>query len=146
MRQHPFKRILILTESVFSMDGDRAPLRELVDLKKRFDALLMLDEAHAVGVIGPNGRGLAAAENLGDEVDVQMGTLSKALGASGGYICGSHDLIEWLINCARSFVYSTAPPPAIAAAALAAVNFLSSSQGEKRRLLLWTRIRLMREL
>src|SRR5437870_5672504 len=145
-REHPGKRVLIVTESVFSMDGDRAPLRELVELKKRFDALLMLDEAHAVGVIGANGRGLAAEENVSDDVDVQMGTLSKALGASGGYICGSRDLIEWLINRARSFIYSTAPPPAVAAAALAAVNFLSSSEGEKRRLLLWKRIRLMREL
>ena len=75
-----------------------------------------------------------------------MGTLSKALGASGGYICGSHDLIEWLINRARSFIYSTAPPPAVAAAALAAVNLLASSEGEKRRLRLWKRIRLMREI
>jgi 8-amino-7-oxononanoate synthase len=145
-REHSGKRVLIVTESVFSMDGDRAPLRELVQLKKRFGALLMLDEAHAVGVIGSNGRGLAAAENLNDDVDVQMGTLSKALGASGGYICGSRDLIEWLINRARSFIYSTAPPPAIAAAALAAVDFLSSSQGEERRFSLWKKIRLMREL
>jgi 7-keto-8-aminopelargonate synthetase-like enzyme len=74
-----------------------------------------------------------------------MGTLSKALGASGGYICGSRNLIEWLLNRARSFVYSTAPPPAVAAAALAAVNFLSSSEGEKRRLLLWEKIYLMRK-
>ena len=145
-RQHPGKRILILTESVFSMDGDRAPLRELIELKKRFGALLMLDEAHAVGVIGPNGRGLAAAQNLSDDVDVQMGTLSKALGASGGYICGSRSLIEWLINRARSFIYSTAPPPAIVAAALAAVNFLGSSEGEERRRLLWERIGLMQDL
>lgn len=145
-RGHPGKRILIVTESVFSMDGDRAPLRELVELKKRFGALLMLDEAHAVGVIGANGRGLAAAENLNEDVDVQMGTLSKALGASGGYICGSRNLIEWLINRARSFIYSTAPAPGIAAAALAAVNFLSSADGEERRLLLWERINLLREL
>src|SRR5207244_7989843 len=129
-----------------SMGGDRVPLHELIELKKRFGALLMLDEAHAVGVIGPNGRGLAAAENLTDDVDVQMGTLSKALGASGGYICGSRHLIEWLINRARSFIYSTAPPPAIATAALAAVDFLSSSEGEERRLLLWRKIRLMQEL
>jgi 8-amino-7-oxononanoate synthase len=145
-RGHPGKRILILTESVFSMDGDRAPLRELVELKKRFDALLMLDEAHAVGVIGPNGRGLAAAESVSEDVDIQMGTLSKALGASGGYICGSRNLIEWLINRARSFMYSTAPPPGVAAGALVAVDFLSSSEGEERRLLLWKKIRLMQEV
>ena len=145
-REHPGKRVLIIAESVFSMDGDLAPLRELVQLKKHFGALLMLDEAHAIGVIGLNGRGLAAAENVSEEVDVQMGTLSKALGASGGYICGSRTLIEWLINRARSFIYSTAPPPAIAAAALVAVDFLASPEGEERRLLLWERIRLMQQL
>jgi 8-amino-7-oxononanoate synthase len=145
-RKHAGKRVLIVTESVFSMDGDRAPLRELVQLKKRFGALLMLDEAHAVGVIGSNGRGLAAAENLNDDVDIQMGTLSKAFGASGGYICGSRTLIEWLINRARSFIYSTAPPPAVAGTALAAVDFLASPEGEERRLLLWERIRLMQDL
>ncbi len=145
-REHAGKRVLILTESVFSMDGDRAPLRELVELKRQFGALLLLDEAHAVGVIGPNGRGLAAAENVSENVDVQMGTLSKALGASGGYICGSRSLIDWLINRARSFIYSTAPAPGIAAAALAAVNFLGSSEGEERRRLLWERIGLMQDL
>jgi 7-keto-8-aminopelargonate synthetase-like enzyme len=145
-RTRPGGRVLIITESVFSMDGDRAPLRELVELKKTFGALLMLDEAHAVGVIGTNGRGLAAAENVDTEVDIQMGTLSKALGASGGYICGSRTLIQWLINRARSLIYSTAPPPGIAAAALAAVDFLASPEGEERRLLLWDRIRLMEEL
>jgi glycine C-acetyltransferase/8-amino-7-oxononanoate synthase len=145
-RQHPGKRVLILTESVFSMDGDRAPLREIVELKNRFGALLMLDEAHAVGVIGANGRGVAAEQNVNGDVDIQMGTLSKALGASGGYICGSRTLIEWLINRARSFIYSTAPPPAIAAAALAALDFLSSPEGEERRLRLWKRILLMRKL
>ena len=145
-REHPAKRVLVITESVFSMDGDHAPLRELVELKKRFGALLMLDEAHAIGVIGPNGRGLAAEENASKEIDVQMGTLSKALGTSGGYICGPRTLIDWLINRARSFIYSTAPPPAIAAAALVAVDFLASPEGEERRLLLWERIRLMQQL
>lgn len=145
-REHPGKRVLILTESVFSMDGDRAPLRQLVELKKRFGALLMLDEAHAVGVIGSHGRGLAAAEDLANDVDIQMGTLSKALGASGGYICGARNLIEWLINRARAFIFTTAPPPGIAAAATAAVAFLASLEGEERRHLLWKRISLMREL
>jgi 8-amino-7-oxononanoate synthase len=144
-REQPNARILIVTESVFSMDGDRAPLRDLVELKKYFNALLLLDEAHAIGVIGPNGRGLAVAENLSDDVDVQMGTLSKALGVSGGYICGSRNLIEWLINRARSFIFSTAPPPGLAAAALAAVDFISSAEGEDRRRLLWRNIDILRE-
>jgi 7-keto-8-aminopelargonate synthetase-like enzyme len=115
----------------------------LIDLKKRFGALLFLDEAHAVGVIGPNGRGLAAKENVAADVDVQMGTLSKALGVSGGYVCGSSSLVEWLINRARSFIFSTAPPPALAAAALAALDFLSSPQGEERRRRLWRNIDLL---
>ena len=144
-REHPNARVVVVTESVFSMDGDRVPLRELIELKKRFRALLLLDEAHALGVIGPNGRGLAAEEGLNEDVDVQMGTLSKALGVSGGYICGSRSLVEWLINRARSFIYSTAPPPVLAAAARAAVEFLASPDGEDRRLQLWKRIELMRE-
>jgi 8-amino-7-oxononanoate synthase len=144
-RKNSAARILVLTESVFSMDGDCAPLREIVELKKNFGAQLFLDEAHAVGVIGPNGRGLAAGENLSPEVDVQMGTLSKALGISGGYICGSRNMIEWLINRARSFIFSTAPPPALAAAANAAVDFLSSPEGEKRRRLLWRNIDILAE-
>jgi len=144
-REHPDSRVLIVTESVFSMDGDRVPLRELVEMKKRFGALLLLDEAHALGVIGANGRGLAAEEAVAHNVEVQMGTLSKALGVSGGYICGSRSLIEWLVNRARPFIFSTAPPPALAAAALAAVEFLASDEGEKRRQLLWSRIKTVRE-
>ena len=144
-RKNSTARILIITESVFSMDGDRAPLREIVELKKDFRAQLLLDEAHAIGVIGPNGRGLAAEENFSPEVDVQMGTLSKALGVSGGYICGPRNTIEWLINRARSFIFSTAPPPALAAAANAAVDFLSSPEGEKRRRLLWRNIDILAE-
>ena len=144
-RERPDARVLIATESVFSMDGDRAPLRALVGLKRRFGAMLLLDEAHAVGVIGANGRGLAAEENLTREIDVQMGTLSKAVGVSGGYICGSHSLVEWLVNRARSFIFSTAPPPAFAAAATAAVDFLRSDAGEQRRLQLWDRIETLRE-
>ena len=145
-REHPDARLLIVTESVFSMDGDRAPLRELVGLKKRFGAMLLLDEAHALGVIGTNGRGLAHESGLTKHVDVQMGTLSKAIGVSGGYVCGSHGLIDWLVNRARSFIFSTAPPPAFAAAATAAIELLESPLGEERRLLLWDRINALRAL
>ncbi|HWM25507.1 MAG TPA: 8-amino-7-oxononanoate synthase [Chthoniobacterales bacterium] len=143
-REHPGRRVLVVTESVFSMDGDRAPLRQLIDLKNRFGALLFLDEAHAVGVLGPNGRGLAAEEGLAEEIEVQMGTLSKALGVSGGYICGSRSVIEWLVNRARSFIFSTAPPPALAAASMAAIEFLASAEGEERRQSLWRGIRSLR--
>jgi 7-keto-8-aminopelargonate synthetase-like enzyme len=95
--------------------------------------MLLLDEAHAVGVIGNQGRGLADHLGLAGCVDIHMGTLSKALGVSGGYICGGRRLIDLLINRARSFIYSTAPPPALAAAATAAVEFMLSPAGEKRR-------------
>jgi 7-keto-8-aminopelargonate synthetase-like enzyme len=118
----------------------------MIGLKKRFRALLLLDEAHAIGVVGPNGRGLAAELGLDSEVDVQMGTLSKALGVSGGYICGRRTLIEWLINRARSFIFSTAPPASLASAAVAAIEFLSSEEGEERRLALWRKITLMAKL
>jgi 8-amino-7-oxononanoate synthase len=130
---YPDSRIVVVTESVFSMDGDWAHLHEIITLKNRFGALLLLDEAHAVGVIGHHGRGLAAYLNLADNVDVQMGTLSKALGCSGGYICGSRRLIDLLVNRARSFIYSTAPSPAVAAAAHAAIEYLDSPAGERRR-------------
>lgn len=145
-REHPDARLLIVTESVFSMDGDRAPLRQLVGLKKRFGALLLLDEAHAVGVIGANGRGVAHETALTRHVDIHIGTLSKAIGVSGGYVCGSHVLIDWLVNRARSFIFSTAPPPALAAAATAAIDLLASDIGEERRLLLWARIDSLRAL
>ncbi|MEI8233129.1 MAG: 8-amino-7-oxononanoate synthase [Verrucomicrobiota bacterium] len=142
-KEHADARVIVVTESVFSMDGDRAPLAELVEVKDRYGALLLLDEAHAVGVVGPNGRGLAERLGLSDRVDVQMGTLSKALGVSGGYVCGRRALIDWLINRARSFVYSTAPPPALAAAACAAVEFLESPAGEARRRRLWNNLKVL---
>ncbi len=137
---HPGARVLVITESVFSMDGDLAPLAEIVDLKDRYGATLLLDEAHAIGVLGVQGRGLAAASGLANRVDVQMGTLSKALGVSGGYICGRRSLIDLLVNRARSFIYSTAPPPSLAAAAAEAISLLSSAAGEDRRRKLWSNI------
>ncbi len=144
-KTHPGARLLVLTESVFSMDGDVAPLKEIVELKDRFEASLLLDEAHAVGVLGPDGRGLAAAEALDQRVEIQMGTMSKALGVSGGYICGSRELIDWLINRARSFIFSTAPPPALAETAAAAVRILQSKPGAERRERLDRNLSLMRK-
>jgi len=146
-KSYPDARIVVATESVFSMDGDCSPLVPIVELKNRFDALLLLDEAHAIGVLGKNGRGLAFDQGVEKDVDIHMGTLSKALGAAGGYICGSQALVDFLINRARSFIYSTAPSPVVAAAAKAAVEFLQTSEGEQRRQLLWQNIQLMeREL
>ncbi|MBI4324794.1 MAG: 8-amino-7-oxononanoate synthase [Chloroflexi bacterium] len=133
-------RTLIVTETVFSMDGDHAPLRALVELKERHGAWLMVDEAHATGLYGEHGRGLAAATGVGDRIEIQMGTLGKALGAAGGYICGSRLLIDYLINRARTFIFSTAPVPAAAAAALAGLRLVASPAGEERRNLLWQRV------
>ena len=139
-------RILVVTESVFSMDGDQAPLREIVELKSRYGAWLMVDEAHATGIYGPNRRGWGEELGIGEQIEIQMGTLGKALGASGGYICGSRTLIDYLVNCARSFIFSTAPVPAAAAAATAGVNFVRSSGGEHRRDSLWQRVKQLRGL
>jgi 8-amino-7-oxononanoate synthase len=124
---------LIVTESIFSMDGDAAPLREIVALKEKYAAWLMVDEAHATGVIGRNGRGLAEECGVSGQIEIQMGTLGKALGASGGFICGSRALIDLLVNRARSFIFSTAPVPAAAAAAQAGVEIVQSSEGEAAR-------------
>ena len=133
-------QILIVTESIFSMDGDAAPLREIVALKEKYGAWLMVDEAHATGVIGKNGRGLADELGVSGRIEIQMGTLGKALGASGGYICGSRALIDFLVNRARSFIFSTAPVPAAAAAATAAIQFVQTPEGESRRKQLHARV------
>ncbi len=127
------KRVLIVTESLFSMDGDAAPLREIVALKEKYGAWLMVDEAHGTGIIGEQGRGLANELGVSAKIEIQMGTLGKALGASGGYICGSRALIGFLVNRARSFIFSTAPVPAAAAAAIAGIQLAQSSEGEARR-------------
>lgn len=134
-------RILVITESVFSMDGDQAPLHAIVELKDRHGAWLMVDEAHATGLFGPRGAGLVAAEGLTHRVEIQMGTLGKALGSAGGFIAGSQRLIDWLVQRARSFMFSTAPPPAQAAAALAALQLMETPEGTRRRDQLWQNVR-----
>jgi 8-amino-7-oxononanoate synthase len=138
--QDRVSRILVVTESVFSMDGDLAPLRDLVELKDRYGAWLMVDEAHATGLFGVQGRGLANAHEVSSRIEIQMGTLGKALGASGGYVCGSRTLIDLLLNRARSFIFSTPPVPASAAAACAGIELLQTAEGEERRVRVWSLI------
>ena len=130
-------KILIITESIFSMDGDSCPLREIVELKDEFEAVLLLDEAHAIGVVGPNGAGLAAEYGLIDRVEIHLGTLSKAIGSSGGFIAGPSSLVDVLINRARTFIYSTAPPPAVIGAAIEGLHIIASAIGDQLRAALW---------
>ncbi len=130
-----FKKRAIITDTVFSMDGDIAPLDQLVSLAKEYDAWLMVDEAHALGVLGENGRGAAEHFGIEKQIDIQMGTLSKAVGSYGAYCCGSKNLMEYLINCSRSFIYTTALPPAIVAASLKALQIIQ--QEPHRRQKLW---------
>jgi glycine C-acetyltransferase len=115
---------LIATDAVFSMDGDVAPLAELVELARAHRCLLMVDEAHAVGVLGPGGRGAVAEAGLVDEVDVLVGTLGKALGSYGAYVCAGAEVCELLVNAARTFIFSTALPPPAIGAALAALEIV----------------------
>lgn len=138
--KHPQSRKLIVTESVFSMDGDLAPLLNITDLKDQYGAWLMVDEAHATGLFGERRSGLCEEFGLNGRVEIQMATLGKALGTSGGIICGSRNLIDLLINRARSFIYSTAPPPADAASTLAALNIVRSTEGERKRQHLWAMV------
>ncbi len=137
-------RILIATESVFSMDGDLAPLAEIISLKEKYGAWLFLDEAHATGLFGENRRGLAEAFGLADRVEIQFGTLGKAIGSAGGYVAGSRSLIDVLINRARSFIFSTAPVPAASAAATEGIRLLRSAEGEQRRQQCWRVVDLIK--
>ena len=125
---------LIVTDGVFSMDGDIAPLTELAELADRYGCRLLVDEAHATGCVGPGGRGSVAAAGLSDTVDVIVGTLGKALGGYGAYVCGSREMVDFLINAARPFIFSTAPPPPAVAAASAALELLIERPGRVERL------------
>src|SRR4051812_38017702 len=128
------RRAVIVTDSVFSMDGDVAPLVELVELARAHGAALVVDEAHATGCLGEDGRGAVAALGLDGEVDVVIGTLGKALGSYGAYAAGSATMVRWLVNSARSLIFSTAPPPPAVAAAGAALDVLEAEPQRVRRL------------
>jgi len=130
-----FERALVMTESVFSMDGDRAPLSALLAVCRRHRCLLMVDEAHATGVFGPQGRGCVEAEGLAGQVDLVMGTFSKALGGSGRISRRPRTVIDTLVNTARSFIYSTALPPPVIAADLAALRLCLSGETRGEELL-----------
>ena len=134
-RPGQFKRRIIVTDSVFSMDGDCADLQRLAELKRRYDALLCIDEAHATGVFGEHGRGVAEMMGVGPQIDVAVGTLSKALGGIGGFVAGSAEFIEWLINTAGAFIYTTALPPAACAAAMAAMDIVEQEPHRRAHLL-----------
>ena len=127
-------RRLIVTDSVFSMDGDLAPLAEIVELARAYDARTIVDEAHGIGAIGPDGRGAIAQAGLEGEVDVAIGTLGKALGSYGAYACASEETIRYLINTARPLIFSTAPPPPAVAGALAALELLEEKPHRVQRL------------
>jgi 8-amino-7-oxononanoate synthase len=129
LRRASGRASLIVTDGVFSMDGDVAPLAELAELARRHRCRLLVDEAHATGALGPRGRGTVAEAGLSGEVDVIVGTLGKALGSYGAYVCGSKELVELLINTARPFIYSTGLPPPAVAAASAALELLVTDPG-----------------
>src|SRR3990172_2769199 len=118
------KKRLIVTDGIFSMDGDIAPLREIVRLAKRYSAILMIDDAHATGVLGKNGRGTVEYFGLNDSIDIIMGTLSKAVGSFGGFVAGRKKLIEFLVNKARSFIYTTSLPPSVIASSISAIDII----------------------
>ncbi|MDP9296934.1 MAG: glycine C-acetyltransferase [Actinomycetota bacterium] len=133
------KRKLLITDGVFSMDGDIAPLPYLVEVAERAGAIMMIDDAHASGVLGATGRGTVEHFDLHGRVDIQVGTLSKAIGVLGGFIAGPAHLIEWLVNRGRPFLFSTSAPPAVVAACIAALDVMNDEPDRLRRL--WERTR-----
>ncbi len=136
---------LIVTDGVFSMDGDLAPFEELVALARHHEALLMVDDAHGGGILGPEGRGSAALAGLQEGIPLQMGTFGKALGSFGAYLACSQAMREYLINRSRSLIFSTSLPPAVLAASLAAIRLVRSEEGEQRRRRLAENVALFRQ-
>ena len=137
-----YKRKLIITDAVFSMDGDFAPLRKIVELAKEYNAMVMVDEAHATGLLGDNSRGLCEHFGVQEDVDIIMGTLSKAVGSLGGFVVGSHELITYLHNKARSFIYTTALPPAVCAASIAALDIIEKDKNLKEKF--WKNVNMVK--
>lgn len=133
-RTQEFEKRMIITDGVFSMDGDIAPLPKIVELAEKYDAFVMVDDAHASGVLGKHGAGSASHFDLYGRVDIQLGTLSKALGVVGGYIAGSASLKDWLINRGRPYLFSTAHPPMVAAALIAALDVMETDPEPMRKL------------
>ena len=132
-RQQGARRVLVATDTVFSMDGDLAPLEQIADACERLEAILVVDEAHATGILGPRGAGLVAQLGLGGRVDLRIGTLSKAVGAFGAYVAATRACCELLVNRARPLIFSTALPPALPHAALTALRILSGAEGDALR-------------
>jgi glycine C-acetyltransferase len=129
---------LLITDGVFSMDGDIAPLAKLCDIAEKYNCIMMIDDAHSSGVLGKNGRGTVDHAGVHGRVHIQVGTLSKAIGVMGGYVCGSRDLIDFLYRRARPFLFSTSHPPASAAACSAAFTLLDSKEGERLIKKMWS--------
>ncbi len=142
LKEDSGRRKLIVTDGVFSMDGDIAPLPQIVEVARKWGAMVMVDEAHATGVLGPYGRGVVELFGLAGKVDIQMGTLGKALGVFGAYIAGKKELIDYLINRARSFIFTTSMPPALCAAAVAALELVETEP--QRREQLWANTRFLK--
>ncbi len=136
-------RAWIVTDSVFSMDGDLAPLPELVEIKNRYGAYLIIDEAHGTGVFGESGRGVAEHFHVSDEIDIHIGTLSKAIGSFGGFVTGRSELIDYLVNFARPFIFETALPPLICAASIEAFNLIEEELDFRKRL--WQNVKRLRK-
>lgn len=144
MEKYAKGRSLIVSDGVFSMDGDIAPLTELAELKRRHGALLMVDDAHGSGVLGEQGRGSAELSGVVKDVDIQMGTFGKALGSFGAYAGVSAEMRDLLINRARSFIFSTSLPPSVLAASLAAVELVQTLEGDELRAQLFANTRFFK--
>jgi 8-amino-7-oxononanoate synthase len=145
LHQHrnAYRQALIVVESLYSMDGDRCPLPEVVALKNRFHCLLMVDEAHATGIFGPTGAGIIEEDGVVDQVDIAMGTFGKALGSYGAYVAASGKMVQYLINQARTFIYSTSLPPAVIGASRAALSIVQTEPDLRRQL--QTKVALFKE-